>query len=769
MAKKVEVPIFFDPTGRRWIIARLLLVTLGCAVVAAIVYLLPLVLQGYNLGAPQPARSGGITDFGIMSHKVTDADLLRITDRMSNQNVPLLGAGPLVRVVELEITNNGVVAKDPFTKKQVRQLTSSEIDIVQDHPYVIERYGASATKRLALTFDDGPDPKYSAPILDILHREGAQSTFFVTGANVIKYPDIARRMVKEGHVIANHSFSHPHFEYINEFRSFQEINQTNRAIRTVTGSDTPFFRPPYIGSTNQEFRNNVKSILEGQRQGYVMTSYQFDPQDWNIKDGKLPSLPTFDGNDVVVLLHDSGGDRTRTIEYLQKVITAAKAHDYTFANMDQLYSQTGLQSQKVTPTIGDKASYVFFSAVLVWPHMLVKALFTVTAFLITFSLCLNITLATLQRRRSHYKRRANNYTPLTSVIVPAYNEAEVLPKTVKSILRSYYKNIEVIIVDDGSKDDTHTVAKVLSKSSPRVVCMTKRNGGKSSAINKAIRRAKGEILICVDADTVFPPSTIGRLVRHFKNPEVGAVAGAVKVGNVKNLLTRWQALEYTISVYLDRNAQAYMNSIMIVPGACGAWRKKAVRAVRGYSSMTFAEDCDLTLAVHKTGYKVLQDSSAFAYTEAPQNIGALAKQRFRWMFGNLQALWKHRNVLFRLRYGWLGMFVMPYALVTLILSVLFIPLLIVLAAHNIASGNYVTLFLFAAVTLGLQFMIALIALCLARERLSLILAFPLTRFVYGPIKTFLLFRTVFVIIRGATIAWNKLQRTNSVELDGRRV
>jgi len=767
MAHRSELPVFFDPTGRRWIKTKVFVLIITLAFFAGVFYFLPLVLRGETATTARSSMGGRAADFGTITHRYADNLLQHIIHETSGRNIPILGKGPLVRVVRIDNRGTEMQLDDPFTGKTLRTLTESEKNIVYKYPYVVERYGTTNTRRIALTFDDGPDAVYSPKILDILHKEGAQSTFFVTGANVVKHSDIAKRMVREGHSIGNHSFSHPHFEFINEFRSFQEINQTNRVVRTVTGHDTPFYRPPYIGSTNQELRGNIKSILEGQRQGYVMVSYQFDPQDWNIKNGKLPPLPQFDGGDVVVLLHDAGGDRHGTIKYLQRVIATAKEHGYTFVNIDQLYRSSGLETQKVQSSVGDKASYVFFSALLVWPHVMVKILFALTAFLVSFSVGVNVVLSVLQNRRVTCRQRVKKYRPFVSVIVPAYNEENVLKKTVRSVLQSYYKNLEVIIIDDGSQDNTYKVGKLLERRSKRVICLTKRNGGKSSAINEGLQHASGEIVICIDADTVFPPVTIGRLVRHFKDPTVGAVAGIVKVGNIKNMLTRWQALEYTISAFLDRNAQAYVNSIMIVPGACGAWRKRAVLDVKGYSSMTFAEDCDLTLAIHKAGYKVLQDSSAYAYTEAPQHIKALAKQRFRWLFGNIQALWKHRDILLRSQYGWLGLFVMPYTLLTIVLSIIFIPFLLILAAHNIASGNYHILVMFVCITLSIQFIVACIAVALAKERKALLYAFPLTRFVYGPIKTFLLFRSFVVILRGATIAWNKLQRTNTVEFRGK--
>lgn len=753
-----ERPIFVDPTGRRGRISAVILFLLLLTVAGGLYFFVPKALNDNDPIVGQRVSAESLAGPSL------DIPTESVASEINRRNVPVLGEGPLIRVMKINSGPGGVTGIDPFSPDIKQELTVKEAQIAEGHQYVIMRYGQTATKRIALTFDDGPDPLYSPQILDEMHKVGAQSTFFVTGANVIKYPELAQRMVREGHTIANHSFSHPNFIYKGEARTFQEINQTDHSIRAVTQRQTPFFRPPYVGMDDQELRNNVKALLDGQKYGYINALYTFDTKDWGAKPGEKPTMPVFDGKDIVMLMHDSGGDRTATVNYVKDLIKEADKNGYEFANLDQLLGGSLTASKPVSPTSGDKASHFFLSAGLVWPHKMINILFSITVVLVLVTLFINFTLAFFQNQRIRgYKRRAKNYKPSTAVIIPAYNEGRILEKTVRSLLRSRYKASEIIIVDDGSDDNTFRIAQRLADSYKVVRAFQKPNGGKSSALNFGIEKADSEIMICMDADTVFLPSTISRLVRHFKDPAVGCVAGTVKVGNANNVLSKWQALEYLVCVYIDRSAQAFLNSVMIAPGACSAWRAEAIKQAGLYSGSTFAEDCDITLALQRTrNYRVIQDSTAYSYTEAPLHVRALAHQRFRWIFGNLQAIWKHKNMIFSREHGWLGMYFMPLSAINIILPVIFMPMLFLLAIINLLGGNYVVMAIFLALTLVNQFMAAFAAVVLAREKFSLVWFFPVTRLVYSPLKTYLIYRSVLTIAKGASIFWNKLHRTGTV-------
>ena len=252
-----------------------------------------------------------------------------------------------------------------------------------------------------------------------------------------------------------------------------------------------------------------------------------------------------------------------------------------------------------------------------------------------------------------HKRRENRAsglggagaTPLVTVVVPAYNEENALGKTIEALLRLSYVRKEIIIVDDGSTDGTLEVARGFA-SNNSVSVVAKPNGGKWDALNAGINVAKGEFVVCIDADTLLDRDAIQHLMRHFADPGIGAVAGNVKVGNRGGLLTKLQALEYVVGINLHRRSEAHLRKVTVVPGPIGAFRISVLKEVGLFKGDTFAEDADITIRILKAGYKTAFEARAFAYTEAPTSMTSLAKQRYRWYRGSLQVLSKHKNMVF---------------------------------------------------------------------------------------------------------------------------
>lgn len=680
---------------------------------------------------------------------------------LAAKNTAVIGTGPLVRLAKVDRTPEGAYLSEPFSNQRLQKLSEQDLRYIDGDSYVIQRYGGGKEKKLALTFDDGPDPLYTPQLLDLLSRESVPATFFVTGRSVAKSPEIIKRLTSEGHSVGNHTFSHIDFNYVGGLRAGQEIHQTQRLIVSTSGHNTAFFRPPYGGNTDQSLRNSLKGILIAQELGYTVASYDFNSVDWQFPSGYTPAYPALDGSNIVILLHDGGGDRSRTIAYVAELIRRAKEKGYSFASLDDLYRQPG--SSVLSPiTPADQASLLAAQGMLVWPGSFAVWLFIFSlASLVIISL-FNIILAICRKLVVKHKPRSKDFLPKVSIIVPAYNEDRVIEKSVRSLIRSSYQKIEIIIVDDGSSDDTLKVARALEKKYRRVMALHQPNSGKAAALNNAILLSNSEIIISVDADTLFAPETVSNLVRHFEDPSVGAVAGVVKVGNQNSILTKWQALEYISGISIERNAQALLGAITIIPGACGAWRRQVLTEVGGFSSSTLAEDCDLALKIQKAGrYKILQDNDAVSYTEAPQTLAALVKQRFRWTFGNIQSLWKHRSMLFNENYGWLGMYVLPSTVLAIAVPILFWPLIITLTVENLLSGNFRVLLLFFVASLIVQSFISIIGIALARERYSLLLALPFARFTYGPIRTYILYKTVITILKGVDVGWNKLTRTGT--------
>lgn len=353
------------------------------------------------------------------------------------------------------------------------------------------------------------------------------------------------------------------------------------------------------------------------------------------------------------------------------------------------------------------------------------------------------------------------------MVLAAYNEAPVIARTLRTILASDYPIIEVLVVNDGSKDGTARVVQAVAADDPRVVLLNQANAGKAHALNHGLRQARGEYIMTLDADTMLTRSTITNLVRHFaldREGTLGAVAGVVRVGNRRqNLLTRWQALEYLTQIGVERAAQDALGAISIIPGACAAWRKQAILDVGGYSSATLAEDCDLSLSFHETGWRVTQDDAAIAYTEAPQDVDALLAQRSRWTYGTLQAIWKHRGMLFRRRYGFLGWYVLPSYVLSILAPVIFLPFLVVISVIAVREQGFVVLVVYFALFLIAHVAVAAVGVRLMRERVRHLLMVPIYRIVYEPLRAYLLYTSLYLALRGVRMGWKKLARTGTVD------
>lgn len=246
----------------------------------------------------------------------------------------------------------------------------------------------------------------------------------------------------------------------------------------------------------------------------------------------------------------------------------------------------------------------------------------------------------------------HGYFPFISIIVPVYNEGKVLRSSIESLLELDYSNYEIIIVNDGSTDDTAIVAESLVgyqkgvSGLVKVSLINKPNGGKAKALNAGIQYSEAQFVLCMDGDSQLSEETLKMAVRHFIDPAVGAVAGNVKVQNRKRMLTDLQALEYLEGLNMARSSQGFLQMVNIIPGPIGIFRKSAFKDAGFYSSDTFAEDADVTLKILAAGWKIAYEPNAIAFTEAPITIYQLLKQRYRWTRGILQAIRKHKKYLF---------------------------------------------------------------------------------------------------------------------------
>ncbi len=654
--------------------------------------------------------------------------------------------------------------------------------------YVIHQFGA-ANKKMALTFDDGPDGEFTPQILDILKEKHVPATFFIIGSNAEAHPGLIQREIDEGHEVGNHTFTHPNMSDTAPEGVTLELNATQRLFQALTGRTLRLWRPPYLGDAEPTDNDEIAPVLQAQGMGYIAVGEHIDPVDWErpgvnaivnrvlyILDHGPKNIPK-----NVLLLHDAGGDRSQTVEALPIIIDKLHARGYQFVTVSDLAGLTRAQAMPLlSPTVSLLADRVVFLTISALGHAFYWC-FLIAIWLGVARLFFLTGLALWNRRFEHEQFEAPAAgTPFTvSVIVPAYNEEKVVVRTVKDILASTYRELEVIVVDDGSLDNTSQVLRDAYPNEPRLTLLRIPNGGKANALNTGLAKAHGDVIVALDADTQFNRDTIARLVRWFTEPKIGAVAGNAKVGNRINMITRWQALEYIVSQNLERRALSALGTLTVIPGAVGAWRKAALLQLGGFTSDTVAEDQDLTISLQKSGWRVVFDNSAVAWTEAPATFRGLAKQRFRWAYGTLQCLWKYRDLTFNPRVGALGMVALPQVWLFQILLTALAPLAdlmlvwqlvwqyLAYAQHGAEFDNsdLITVGIYYAVFVLVDMAAALFAFAMERkESWSLMLWLPLQRFGYRQLMYYVVVRSLATALRGPSVGWSKLERTGTVDI-----
>ena len=703
-------------------------------------------------------------------------------------NVDIEGNGEILRVDAVPTPGSRTVTYGAHST-----LIANEVYDQLPMPFVVRRTGANG-KQIALTFDDGPDPKYTPQILSVLEKNHVPGTFFVIGENGVGNHSILERTLADGNEIGNHSYTHPNMADMSDTGIRFELNATQRLIEAYTGRSTRLFRAPYFGDAEPSTPDELGPALIAQQQGYTIVGLHGDPGDWqkrtadDIYNRTISAVEdaTPDRTVNIVLMHDGGGDRSQTVLALPRIIAKLRADGYSFVPVSTL---AGLNRDQVMPKVEgwdlvavriDVGIFVALAALLSglnWMFFFAIALGVIRAIGMTALALFAEHDEDMQPPEPAPDAPEGVLRPLVSVIIPAYNEERVIESSVRRILASDYDQIEVIVADDGSKDRTSGIVAASFGGEPRVRLMTMVNGGKASALNRALLEAKGDIVVALDADTQFEPETIARLVRWFVREDVGAVAGNAKVGNKVNIVTRWQAVEYITAQNIERRALTRFDAIMVVPGAVGAWRRKALEDVGGYPEDTLAEDQDLTIAIQRHGWKIAYDEEAVAWTEAPETLRALGKQRFRWAYGTLQCLWKHRSILRTRSPSGLAFVGMPQAwmfqivfamispLIDLALAVSIIGTIVRTWQHGWAQtqtdvlrmGVYWVGFTLIDVACGW------VAYRLdVREKHYPAILLLAQRFVYRQLMYGVVIRAVGAATAGLGIGWGKIERTGRV-------
>ncbi|MEQ8143520.1 glycosyltransferase [Streptomyces sp. OP7] len=653
--------------------------------------------------------------------------------------------------------------QDPAPTTQVPE------EILEGGPVIDVRNGKATSlsvpdHRLVLTFDDGPDPTWTPKVLDVLKKHDAHAVFFVTGTMASRYPDLVQRMVDEGHEIGLHTFNHPDLSLQSKKRIDWELSQNQLALTGAAGIRTSLFRPPY-SSYADAMDNASWPVTEyiGSR-GYLTVVNNTDSEDWKRPgvDEIIRRATPENGQGAIVLMHDSGGDRSQTVAALDTFLPGLKDQGYEFDNLTEALDAPSAHSPVTGPDLWKGKAWIFLvQASEKITGVLVVGLAVIGTLVIArFVLMLLLSGAHARRVRRKGFRWGPTVTEPVTVLVPAYNEAKCIENTVNSLMASDHP-IEVLVIDDGSTDGTARLVEAMGLPNVRVIRQL--NAGKPAALNRGLANARYDIVVMMDGDTVFEPSTVRELVQPFGDPRVGAVAGNAKVGNKDSLIGAWQHIEYVMGFNLDRRMYDILRCMPTIPGAVGAFRKSALEPIGGMSEDTLAEDTDVTMALHRAGWRVVYAENARAWTEAPETVQQLWSQRYRWSYGTMQAIWKHRRALIDKgpsgRFGRVGL---PFVSLFMIVAPLLAPLIDVFLLYGLVFGPTQQTILAWLGVLAIQAVCAAYAFRLDKERMTHLISLPLQQILYRQLMYVVLLQSWITALTGGRLRWQKLRRTGVV-------
>jgi len=699
----------------------------------------------------------------------------------SRRRVPMRLLLPLLVLVALVamLMLRGYVHSEILADHRIQPEASEDHvpqEILEGGPVIDTRNGRTTSlhvpdHHLVLTFDDGPDPTWTPKVLDVLKEHHAHAVFFVTGTMASRYPDLVDRMVKEGHEVGLHTFNHPDLSYQSHRRIDWELSTNQLAITGAAGVRTSLFRPPYSSFADAMDDKSWPVTRYIGARGYITVVNDTDSEDWK-KPGVseiIRRATPHGGKGAIVLMHDSGGDRHQTVQALDQFLPQLQAKGYQFQNLTEALGAPSA----LTPVTGldlwkGKAWTFLVGASDGITGALVVGLAVIGA-LVIGRFVLMLLLSGIHARR--VRRRGFSWGPPVtepvSVLVPAYNEAKCIENTVRSLMASEHP-IEVIVIDDGSTDGTARIVEGLGLPGVRVV--RQHNAGKPAALNRGLANARYDLVVMMDGDTVFEPATVRELVQPFGDPRVGAVAGNAKVGNRDSLIGAWQHIEYVMGFNLDRRMYDILGCMPTIPGAVGAFRRSALERVGGMSEDTLAEDTDITMAMHRDGWRVVYAENARAWTEAPESVQQLWSQRYRWSYGTMQAIWKHRRALVERgpsgRFGRVGL---PLVSLFMVLAPLLAPLIDVFLLYGVVFGpTQKTLIAWLGV-LAIQAVCAAYAFRLDRERMTHLISLPLQQILYRQLMYVVLLQSWITALTGGRLRWQKLRRTGVVGAPGGQV
>ncbi len=708
----------------------------------------------YRLGSEDPAIWEALSvprDFKIDNQTRHALELIKSTDTITD-----VGDGEIVTVDEDRTDGMRKLSIDGDGYLTARYVKFAEFP-------TLYHQGAGGEHQVAITFDDGPDPRWTPKILDILKAANVKATFFVVGVNAERYPALVRRIVNEGHEIGNHTYYHPNLALCWPEHIRLELNSTQLLLETITGRATTLFRPPYAADTGPTELSELAPLKIAEDLNYLVVLEDIDPQDWARPgaDIILRRIKQQRHDGSVILLHDAGGDRSQTVEALPHILDWLHARGDTIVPLSTLLGTTRdavmppvqADAQSLSRFVSSTGFRVYHSIEeFLWAFMIVATALVVIRTLIV------IWLAARFRREP----KADFVKPI-SVVIAAYNEEKVIAETMRTLLATDYKGeIEVVVVDDGSSDQTAAEIERIAQTESRVRLLQQENHGKARALQRGLAAARNGIIVFIDADTQCQRDTLPRLLEPFADQGIGAVSGHAKVGNLRTFIARCQALEYTCGFNLDRRAYTRWQCITVVPGAISAVRKDAISEAGGLSLETLAEDTDLTLCLHRQRHRIVYVPDAIAWTEAPESVHALTRQRSRWAYGTLQCLWKHRDMVFNWNYRALGWFSLPSIWFFQIILVAITPMVDLFLLASLPFGVWSAVLPFILIFLAMDVLLATLACILEREPILRAWRILPMRLIYRPMLSYCIWKAILRAIKGAWVSWGKLERTASV-------
>ena len=708
----------------------------------------------YRLGSEDPAIWDALNvprDFKFDDQTRQALELIKSTDTITD-----VGDGEIVTVDEDRTDGMRKLAVDTDG-----YLTANYVKFAQ-FPTLYHQ-GAGSEHQVAITFDDGPDPRWTPKILDILKAANVKATFFVVGVNAERYPALVRRIVNEGHEIGNHTYYHPNLALCWPEHIRLELNATQLLLETITGRATTLFRPPYAADTGPTELSELTPLKIAEDLNYLVVLENIDPQDW-AKPGAdiiLRRIKQQRHDGSVILLHDAGGDRSQTVEALPRILDWLHTRGDTIVPLSTLLGTTRDavmppvqgNGQSLTRIVSSTGFRVYHSIEeFLWAFMIVATALVVVRTLIV------IWLAARFRRPPR-----TNFAEPVSVVIAAYNEEKLIAETLRTLLATDYTGeIEVVVIDDGSTDQTAAEIERVARNESRIRIFQQENRGKARALQRGLAAAHNAIVVFLDADTQCQRDTLPRLLEPFADERIGAVSGHAKVGNLRTFIARCQALEYTCGFNLDRRAYNRWQCITVVPGAISAVRKEAINEAGGLSLETLAEDTDLTLSLHRHRQRIVYVPDAIAWTEAPETVPALARQRSRWAYGTLQCLWKHRDMVFNWNYRALGWFSLPSIWFFQIILVAITPMVDLFLLASLPFGVWSAVLPFVITFLAMDVLLATLACMLEREPIVRAWRILPMRLIYRPMLSYCVWKAILRAVKGAWVSWGKLERTASV-------